>query len=98
MRPRDKLRKSWLQFSVTSRKIKATPASQFKRWEIGTGEMSQSLEALTTLSEDRGSSISTRWLITLWDSFFLKDYTSQLALRPEGGAMGGSEQQSFPSL
>lgn len=51
--------------------------------------MSQSLGALTTLLDDLGLSTSTWWPTTLWDSFLLKDYTSQLALRPEGGAMGG---------
>lgn len=85
-------------FSDFKKKKKATSASQFKKWEIGAGERSQSLGALTTLLEDLGLSTSTRWLTTLWDSFLLKDYTSQLALQPEGGAMGGSVQQSFPAL
>lgn len=95
--PRDKLRKVVVIFSDFKKK-KSYFCFSVQKVGTGTGERSQSLGALTTLLEDLGLSTSTRWLTTLWDSFLLKDYTSQLALRPEGGAMGGSVQQSFPSL
>lgn len=85
-------------FSDFKKKKKSYFCFSVQKVGTGAGARSQSLGALTTLLEDLGLSTSTRWLTTLWDSFLLKDYTSQLALRPEGGAMGGSVQQSFPSL